>query len=229
MNTIIIIPYRKREVHLKYFIDNSAPLLKKHMENMKIVIVEQAGEKPFNRGKLLNVGFEKYKNECKYIMTHDVDINPTKETIEKLYIKKVGNNEIMGIYTSCSNTLGGIIKLNKNIFNKINGFPNNIWGWGVEDKVLQNRAEFKKVNITKNILNNNPKKDAYFTIFNNINDRDRRFEPGHHLFHYNKWNSLSNIEKEKTIIGNGLTSLDYKLIKKEIIEEGVIEKIVVDI
>jgi hypothetical protein len=43
------------------------------------------------------------------------------------------------------------------------------------------------------------------------------------------WKNLSNIEKDKCIIGNGINSLIYKLIKKEIIEEGVIEKIVVDI
>ena len=32
MTTIIIIPYRNREEHLKYFIDNSVSLLKKYME-----------------------------------------------------------------------------------------------------------------------------------------------------------------------------------------------------
>ena len=229
MTTIIVIPYRNRERHLKYFIDNSIPLLKKHMDNMKVVIVEQTQGKPFNRGKLLNVVFKEYQDECKYIITNDVDINPTKETIENLYIKKVGNDEIMGIYTSHCNTLGGIIKLNKNIFDKINGFPNNIWGWGVEDKALQNRAEFKKVTITKNILNTDPKKDAYFKIFNDINDRDRRFEAQHFQLHYRMWKTLSNIEKNKYIIGNGIDSLNYKLVKNEIIEEGVIEKIIVDI
>lgn len=46
MTTIIVIPYRNRERHLKYFIDNSIPLLKKHMDNMKVVIVEQTQGKP---------------------------------------------------------------------------------------------------------------------------------------------------------------------------------------
>ena len=43
------------------------------------------------------------------------------------------------------------------------------------------------------------------------------------------WKNLPTIEKDKCIIGNGIDSLTYKLVTKEIIEEGVIEKIIVDI
>ena len=37
-------------------------------------------------------------------------------------------------------------------------------GIGHEDKALQNRAEFKKVYITKNILNNDPNKQVFVKI-----------------------------------------------------------------
>jgi hypothetical protein len=236
MTTIIIIPYRNREQHLKYFIDNSAPLLKKHIENMKIVIVEQMEGKPFNRGKLLNVVFKEYEDECKYIITHDVDINPKKKAILEFYTGEVDDNVFKGILTSTCDTLAPIFKTNiKNLF-KINGFPNNIWGWGVEDKAIQNRVELYNFKIDKNLKNpidkvgaNNEVFQSYFKAFNDINDRDRTFEKQHYQIHYNKWNILSNIEKEKFITGNGLDSLTYKLVKKEIIEEGVIEKIIVDI
>ena len=56
-------------------------------------------------------------------------------------IYKRKDNNIIGIYTSKHNTLGGIIKFTTNNFEKINGFPNNFWGWGVEDKALQNRVD----------------------------------------------------------------------------------------
>jgi len=236
MTTIIIIPYRNRERHLKYFIDNSVPLLKKHMDNMKVVIVEQTQGKPFNRGKLLNVVFKEYEDECKYIITHDVDINPKKKAITELYNGEVDDNVFKGILTSPCDTLAPIFKTNiKNLF-VINGFPNNIWGWGVEDKAIQNRVEFYKLNIEKNLKNprdkvgtDNEVFQSYFKAFNDINDRDRRFESKHHELHYIMWKNLSNIEKDKCIIGNGIDSLTYKLVTKEIIEEGVIEKIVVDI
>ena len=203
---------------------------------MKVVIVEQTEGKPFNRGKLLNVVFKEYEDECKYIITHDVDINPKKKAIIELYNGEVDDNVFKGILTSPCDTLAPIFKTNiKNLF-VINGFPNNIWGWGVEDKAIQNRVEFYKLNIEKNLKNpkdkvgaNNEVFQSYFKAFNDINDRDRRFESKHHKLHYIMWKHLSDIEKEKCIIGNGINSLTYKLVKKEIIEEGVIEKIVVDI
>ena len=37
-------------------------------------------------------------------------------------------------------------------FSLINGFPNNFWGWGEEDKALQNRAEAFGIEIKKNEL-----------------------------------------------------------------------------
>ena len=39
LDTVIIIPYRAREKHLKYCIDNTVPLLKKHMPNSKVVVI----------------------------------------------------------------------------------------------------------------------------------------------------------------------------------------------
>ena len=55
MTTIIIIPYRDREEHLKYFKNNAIQLLKKYIPDIKIIVVEQAVGKLFNKGKLLEV------------------------------------------------------------------------------------------------------------------------------------------------------------------------------
>ena len=156
---IIAIPFRNREKHLEYFIENSVPLIEKHLPNTKVVVVEQNQGKLFNRGVLLNVAFKEYQNKTKYFFTHDVDLNPTLKCINEHYTKEVNDTDVLGIYTSGCNTLGGIIKIQDSTIHKINGFPNNIWGWGTEDKALQNRAEYyniKKItNITnsKNILN----------------------------------------------------------------------------
>ncbi len=155
MHNIILIPYRKREKHLKHFLENTVPLLRKHFENPKIVIIEQANDKLFNRGLLLNIGFKENLNyEDSLFFTHDVDVNPREQTIITYYKDNIPDeNTIKGIYTSRFNTLGGVICFKKEPFLKINGFPNNFWGWGIEDKVLQNRAEFHKINTPKNILN----------------------------------------------------------------------------
>jgi hypothetical protein len=58
MHNIILVPYRKREKHLSYFIEKTVPLLQKHLDNLKIIIIEQNNNKLFNRGLLLNIGFK---------------------------------------------------------------------------------------------------------------------------------------------------------------------------
>jgi len=211
-DTIIIIPYRAREKHLEYYIENTVPLLKKHIPNGKVVIIEQDwNNKLFNRGCLLNIGVKEYENKTIHCMTQDVDINPFEETIIKYYKDSININSIKGIYTSMCNTLGGIIKFQSKTFFLINGFPNNIWGWGHEDKALQNRAEFKKINISKNILNNDPNQKKYFLRFNDINDRNPY-----------KGKSFYNIKSDETELqSSGLNNLQYKILERKDINDYV--------
>ena len=209
MKNTIIIPYRNRQEHLDFFLENSAPKILLN-ENFDILIIEQDNNKLFNRGVLINIGF--LNTNSNFIITHDVDLNPTDKSIPFYNI----NKSIFGIYTSSSNTLGGIVKISKEHFNKINGFPNNYWGWGCEDKALQNRAEHYDIDIEKNILNKDHNKDEFFKIFNNINDRVRdshfnkktNFE--YHLFKKNNFN-----KKEEYIKKSGLNNIKYKIIEKK--------------
>lgn len=65
-NNVIVIPYRNRETHLSYYIENTVPLLQEHLPNSKVVVIEQTEGKLFNRGALLNVAFKEYENKTKY-------------------------------------------------------------------------------------------------------------------------------------------------------------------
>ncbi len=217
---IIIIPYRKREKHLKYFIENTVPLLKKYMTFL-LVIVEQIEGKPFNRGKLLNIGYDLFKDTGENFYTHDVDINPYEETIQKIYTKDVSDNEIMGIFNSKHQTLGGIIKFKKEIFKKINGFPNNYWGWGVEDKSLQNRAEFYNTKITKNITTDDPSRNQYFLRFDDVNDRVRVDEHKKWYLEYKHFKNLDDKKKEEIIKRSGLCCMNYKIMNEKKLEENI--------
>jgi hypothetical protein len=216
MHHIILIPYRKREEHLKYFIENTVPLLKKYLENLKIVIIEQCNNKLFNRGMLLNIGFNENLNYDDAIyFTHDVDINPYEETIINYYIShNIDNNTIKGIYTSSWGTLGGVICFKKVVFKKINGFPNTFWGWGVEDKVLQNRAEFYNINILKNILSDSQESCNKFKIFNDNHDKSREFFNNKTNFEYNIYSKLLNEKKiEHNNSLGGIDNLKYEIIE----------------
>ena len=228
-DTVICIPYRHRKAHLESFIANTCPLLKKHMSNTKVLIIEQTGDRLFNRGKLLNVGFKEYSDKTKYFMTHDVDINPTEDTLCKYYMRDIPDNSVMGIYTSQCNTLGGIIKFRPSTIISCNGFPNNYWGWGVEDKVLQNRCEFAGVQIEKNILNNNPLRETYFTILNDVNDRITSDDVHNKtMFEYNIFKTMSNKQKKDHINISGLNNIEYKIVSKGELSDNV-DHIMVDI
>ena len=216
-DTIILIPYRAREKHLKYYIDNTVPLLKKNMPNSKVVVIEQDwNNNLFNRGCLINIGVKEYENKTIHIITQDVDINPFEETILKYYIDPIPDNNIKGIFTSMCNTLGGIIKLKCQTFLNINGFPNDIWGWGHEDKALQNRAELKQLKITKNILSNDPNISKYLLRFNDVNDRVKH---SNFNFYYNKYyNNKSDIND---LMSSGLNNLQYKILERKDINDYV--------
>lgn len=228
MNSVIIIPYRNREPHLDYFLKHSVPLLKKYMGNIEILVVEQTEGKLFNRGKLLNVGFNERPN-CKYFFTHDVDINPYEEMVKTIYTKELDSNEIMGIYTSCADTLGGVIKFGKKVFENINGFPNEIWGWGMEDIALQNRANFRNVKITKNVIDDAKDKDKYFKVFDDI--KDRLIGTDWQKTRFWEVNQLKRMPlgvRESRLVSDGLNNLSYKVVKSEKLDLNV-EKITVDI
>ena len=75
----IVVPYRNRREHLNHFIPSITSTLKKQNINYEVIIVEQADDKPFNRGKLLNIGVQRAKKlKCTYVALHDVDMLPQK-------------------------------------------------------------------------------------------------------------------------------------------------------
>ena len=234
--TLILVPYRNREQHLDIFINKLAPLLKKYITDLKIIIVEQSQDnKKFNRGKILNVGFVEYYKDFDYFFTHDIDTLPYENTIINLYNNK--DYDILRIHSGHHVSLGGVVKFKCDIFKKINGFPNNIWGWGLEDEALFTRAMLNNCNISNYRDVNISKNDFIFlphvSSFRNSNlennfynkDKEKCFWRWNHDFNPN---TLTNMQKMNLKVTNGLDDIEYKIINKEIIND-YIEKIVVEI
>jgi hypothetical protein len=217
---IILIPYRNRKEHFDYFLKNSWPLIKENLPSTKLVIIEQEEGKLFNRGKLLNVGFKEYLDKTTYFITHDVDVNP-KKSILHLYSNIIHEQEIVGIYSSPCITLGGIIKIKSDNIFKLNGFPNNFWGWGVEDRALYNRAVHFNYIIKFNILSKSIDADTHFTIFNNINDRHTENINSKTRFEYHIFQSLDKEKQLSHIMSSGLSDLDYEILERKDIEDNV--------
>jgi len=224
---IFAIPFRNRDEHLEYFIKNTVPLLQQHLPNSKVVVVEQTEGELFNRGMLLNVAFKEYENKTKYFFTHDVDINPTKKCIEEHYIKEVNDTDVLGVYTSICDTLGGIIKIKDSTIHKINGFPNDVWGWGTEDKALQNRAEYYNIKKITN-LTSDREHPLYLKRFYDVNDSVTTNVPENTQKHYHTFNKLNSEQKLKEIMSSGLNNLKYTILERKMVHD-LVEVIKVEI
>jgi hypothetical protein len=136
--------------------------------------VEQFDDKPFNRGKLLNIGFlEAERLGCSYVVFHDVDMLPFQVdySFSNTPIHLATNfdevSEISETY------FGGVTIFPLNDFKEANGFPNEYWGWGFEDDELLRRTtntDSKKIRNRKTsadclVFNGT---DCYVKIPNNI-------------------------------------------------------------
>lgn len=219
---IIIIPYRDRAEHLQYFIKNVVPLIVEHMPKTRIVVVEQNDGKLFNRGMVLNIGFREYENKTKYFFTHDVDIHPSLNIIKYIYTKE--DIEMFRIKSAHASSLGGIIKVKHDIIFYINGFPNNIWGWGIEDRALYYRCLMKNINIT-----NNP--DEEFKIMPHISNAIKytgEKKKISDMWSPNYINKLNNEEKKEMVYNDGLNNLKYEILDRKMLHP-IVELIKVDI
>ena len=133
----IIVPYRNRPTQLKRFVSHMEDYIKDL--DYEIFIIEQSDDKPFNRGKLLNVGY-KYAIEsgCDYFVFHDVDMLP--EDVDYSYSDKplhlATHLQEHDYETTFFDYFGGVTMFNKEDFETINGFSNEYWGWGFEDDDL---------------------------------------------------------------------------------------------
>jgi beta-1,4-galactosyltransferase 4 len=111
----IVVPYRNREDQLEQFI----PHMNKYLPEAKIVIVEQADDKPFNRARLINVGFLEFPAD--HICAHDVDMLP----INVFYYEYDGVQQKASSEIQRVGYLGGVTIFDANIFWLMCGYHND--------------------------------------------------------------------------------------------------------
>jgi hypothetical protein len=144
----IIVPFRKRWHHLYQFI----PHYKRLFPDAHICIIEQAGDAPFNRAKLLNVGYLAYRDKFDYFAAHDVDMLverngrfykefPEHPTQLATHVQQFHYKMPFPEY------FGGVTLFNNEIFEEIGGYSNNFWGYGGEDNEMYYRIEALAIKI----------------------------------------------------------------------------------
>ncbi|XP_062456629.1 beta-1,4-galactosyltransferase 1 [Rhea pennata] len=215
----IIIPFRNREEHLKYWLYYLHPILQRQQLDYGVYVINQDGEEEFNRAKLLNVGFAEALKEYDYdcFVFSDVDLVPMDDrNIYKCYSQPRHLSVSMdkfGFRLPYNQYFGGVSALSKEQFTKINGFPNNYWGWGGEDDDIYNRLVFKGMGISR--------PDAVIGKCRMIrHSRDRKNEPNPERF--------DRIAHTRETMGSdGLNTLSYKVVKND--KYPLYTKITVDI
>jgi len=132
----VIVPYRKRPGHLRKFRESIESYLKD--QDYELIVVEQNDDLPFNRGKLLNIGFQQaIRKNCEYVVFHDVDMLPIDVDYSysdvPIHLANGFTNSDREIFDTY---FGGVTLFPIDLFKKVNGYSNEYWGWGFEDDDL---------------------------------------------------------------------------------------------
>ncbi|XP_039265411.2 beta-1,4-galactosyltransferase 2-like [Styela clava] len=153
-----IIPFRYREIHLRLLLGHLIPILQRQFLRYSIFVINQSGNGTFNKGRLMNTGFEIASMVGKVngkpfdcFIFHDVDLLAEYDTL--LYRCPGGSAAIHMATTidkfdyhpmCCGITVGGVLGMTEEQFRNVNGYSNEYWGWGGEDDDINGRIRNKK-------------------------------------------------------------------------------------
>lgn len=209
----------ERERERKIFVQVMTKILQPYC-NFHIYVIEQSKDGyDFNIGKLKNIGYiisslqDKYDN----FIFSDIDTIPNYDLME--YFVKTPKHPIAlaskGTRYENKNRiikkpfLGALLSFSSRTFEKVNGYPNNFWGWGGEDDSLINRL------ITNNLLTiYYPKKGRIIDTEEDLNQRTIKIqdkikgETKDALKYEKLYNDLTQWNN------NGLNNLNYRILER---------------
>jgi hypothetical protein len=159
----VIVPYRatnqpERALQLRLFLHVMPP----HLPEARFVVAEQVDTLKFNRGLLFNACVRELSlGPDDTVCLHDVDLIPEGDLVDEYTralppntARHIGNAAIEGLqrYSTLNrqrHCFGGISLMHASDFSRVNGFPNDFWGWGGEDGVLGMRVSRKGLTVER--------------------------------------------------------------------------------
>ncbi|XP_069575638.1 beta-1,4-galactosyltransferase 1 isoform X1 [Brachyistius frenatus] len=249
----IIIPFRKRDEHLKFWLHYLHPVLQRQQLDYGVYVINQffltasltapppipsipptppcmsgisdqwlwsletlrpapylvtlEGDATFNRAKLLNVGYAEALKDYDYgcFVFSDVDLIPMDDRNTYRCFSQPRHLSVsmdkFGFRLPYNQYFGGVSSMSKEHFLKINGFPNNYWGWGGEDDDIYNRLASKGMSISR------PSGDVGKCRMIR-HDRDKKNEPNPQRF-----DRIAHTRE--TMHKDGINSLIYRVVSAE--------------
>ncbi|KAL1023684.1 hypothetical protein UPYG_G00044540 [Umbra pygmaea] len=151
----VIIPFRHREEHLRFWLHYLHPILQRQQLDYGVYVINQNGESSFNRAKLMNIGYVEALKEYDYdcFVFSDVDLIPMDDrNTYRCYSQPRHLSVSMDKFRfklPYKTYFGGVCSLSKMQILEINGFPNTYWGWGGEDDDIFNRLNHRGMFISR--------------------------------------------------------------------------------
>ena len=149
----IIVPFRDRQKHLDIFVPHMHSFLKDKGIDYTIFIAEQSDDRPFNYGKLCNVVVNEVGEEYTYFAFHDIDMLPINDDCDYGYpdvpIHLATQVQVHNYKLPYVQYFGGVVLINREDFERVNGYSNEYWGYGFEDLDLLFRLKESGVYLEK--------------------------------------------------------------------------------
>lgn len=247
-NVAVIVPFRdlhveqKRSEHLSKFVPHMVSFLKDLQKNQRrisgfhIYIIDQSDDqRKFNRGKLLNIGFDlarKSGNKHDVFIFHDVDLLPSKQLSEAYAKFPTVPHHIARCWDRYSNNpkyFGGIVSFSSSDYKRINGYPNTFWGWGGEDDELQLRCNALGIKwdwprLPTSSSSGGKQSSPPITDLEDMSLQEKlKFLKRHREWKCMvKWEAIE--EHDTTWKTNGLIDLNYKVLDKVSLDTKDIKK-----
>jgi len=194
----IIVPYRDRQEHLDVFVPHMHEFLKDKGIDYTIFIAEQTDDRPFNYGKLCNVVIKEIGEEYTYFAFHDIDMLPISDECDYSYPDSpthlAKNVEAHNNKLPYPQYFGGVVLINREDFEKANGYSNEYWGYGFEDLDLLHRLQIS---------------GAYLEKYYDLNQTYSRYDNSDVLPYRIENVSLTNNKKEHNLNGCYLNKSSY--------------------
>ncbi|KAL3110132.1 hypothetical protein niasHT_015735 [Heterodera trifolii] len=153
----IVIPYRDRKSHLVRLLDFLIPVLKRQQLDFRFIVTEQNGDSLFNKGRIMNAAFRFGQRQLGLdcLIFHDVDMFPQDDRTPygcppehtPRHVGAFVSN--LGYLLWYNEIVGGVLAINVNDYEHVNGFSNQYWAWGGEDDDMGKRILSQNFSIER--------------------------------------------------------------------------------
>jgi len=211
----IIIPFRDREEHLAKLLPPLRSVLKQQGIDYRVMVVDQARGKMFNRGKCINIGADVLGDEVDYFCIHDVDCVPEQAEYgcpsQPLRLISQWSHTWRNYDLSEVGAFGTVVSMRRDQFVRANGFGNDYWGWGQEDDDFILRC------LITGLVPHEDRKGIYRDFDNPESENHQRVKPVRHANkRWQRWQMLLG-----QLGKNGLSTLDYELLERTDSEDTI--------